>query len=31
MGEPAKRYGKAFALKACEVNYRFNNSGWPVR
>jgi len=28
---PARRHGKAFALKAPEVNNRFNNSGWLVR
>jgi hypothetical protein len=28
---PAKRHGKALALKMCEVNNRFYNSGWPVR
>ena|SRR5262245_17122965 len=28
---PAKRHGKTLAMKVCEVNNRFNNSGWPVR
>ena len=28
---PARRPGKALALKGCEVNNRFNNPGWPVR
>jgi len=28
---PAKRHGKALAMKVCDVNNRLNNSGWPVR